>query len=78
MPQVKVTLRNVALNDFLLILFHYLMFINYESIYRNKLAMISPIIHNLKKIKIDGEYLCKIVNDHCILCLQETHHHYRA
>ncbi len=45
---IKFALRNVALNDFLLILFHYLMSINYESIYWRKLSMISPIIHNSK------------------------------
>jgi hypothetical protein len=25
-----------------------------------------------------GQYLCKTINDHCILYLQETHQHYRA
>jgi hypothetical protein len=43
---VKFALRNVDLNDFLLIFFHYLMSINYESIYRSKLSMISPIIYS--------------------------------
>jgi hypothetical protein len=57
----------IALNEFLLILYYYLMSINYESIYWSKLSMISPIIHNSKKLKIDGQYLCKIVYDHYIL-----------
>jgi hypothetical protein len=33
---------------------------------------------NSKFLKINGQYLCKIVYDHCILCLQETHHHYKT
>jgi hypothetical protein len=55
-----------------------LMSINYENIYRSKLSMISPIIHNSIFLKIDGQYLCKIIYDHCILCLQITHHHYKT
>ncbi len=51
---IKFALRNVDLNDFLLIFFHYSMFINYESIYWSKLSMISPITHNSKFKKIDG------------------------
>jgi hypothetical protein len=39
--------------------------------------MINLIIHNSKIQEIDGQYLCKIVYDHCILCLQKTHHYYR-
>jgi hypothetical protein len=46
---IKFALKNVALNELLLILFHYLMSINYESIYWSKLSMISLIIHNSKK-----------------------------
>jgi len=43
---VKFALKNVVLNEFLLILFHYLMSINYVNIYWRKLLMTSPIIHN--------------------------------
>jgi hypothetical protein len=43
---VKFALINVALNDFLLIFFSLLMFINYESNYWSKSSMISLIIHN--------------------------------
>jgi hypothetical protein len=40
-------LRNVVSNEYLLILFHYLMFINYHgNIYQNTLSMESPIIHD--------------------------------
>jgi hypothetical protein len=50
----------------------------YENIYWKKLSMVNLIMHNSKKLKIDGQYLCKIVNDCCILCLQEIHHHYKG
>jgi hypothetical protein len=53
------------------------MFINYENIYQSKLSMISSIIHN-SKLKIDGQYLCRNIHDHYILCLQETHRRYRG
>jgi hypothetical protein len=42
------------------------MSINYESIYRSKLSIITLIIHNSKIKEIDGQYLCEIVYDHCI------------
>jgi hypothetical protein len=45
------------------------MSINYESIYWRKLTMISPIIPDSNIQEIDGQYLCKIVYDHCILYL---------
>jgi len=45
---VNFALRNVALNDFLLIYYYYLMSKKYENIYWRKLSMTSPIIHNSK------------------------------
>jgi len=49
----------------------------YENIYQSTLSMVSPTIHNFKIYEIDGQYLCKTINDHYILCLQETHHHHK-
>jgi hypothetical protein len=45
---INFTLRNVVLNEKNIDLLLLLMSINYESIYRSKLSMITPIIHNSK------------------------------